>query len=330
MTSDAIEDVKGVSGKSRKTHHQHAMLSTPDAGSAAATDPMKLMQDLMQSFGDLLSSIAPLLSAIAPLLQGQDGSGAMDGSPAGQSLGDALPGPDASSPLCGCAGGAPTGPSAGGPSGPSAAGPSGPSAAAYPPSAATPTAPTTPSASPDSSTGASTPAASANVPASATTPNQAGATSATPAASTAAPTDAFKWGSTVDPTPQQVAQKYHNEIARASNATGIDPKILAGMIWQESKGKPDTPGGGLMQIGDGEFQAHGGGNINNPADNIMAGAKYLKELSKPYGDNIKAGLRAYNSGPNGVDINNLNTTPTGTGKGEHIDKVLEAAEQSGL
>ncbi|WP_169708661.1 lytic transglycosylase domain-containing protein [Trinickia terrae] len=133
-----------------------------------------------------------------------------------------------------------------------------------------------------------------------------------------------------DMTPSQVASQYKDQIAAASQATGVPPGILAGQIWQESKGIANTPGGGLMQLGPNEFQQYGGGDMSNPADNIMAGAKYMKSLSSQFGGNMEAALRAYNSGPNGVDLNNLNSTPAGTGDPTYVTKVMQAAQQSGL
>ena len=133
-----------------------------------------------------------------------------------------------------------------------------------------------------------------------------------------------------DMTPSQIASTYHDQIMSASQATGVPPGILAGQIWQESKGIASTPGGGLMQLGDNEFQQYGGGDISNPADNIKAGANYMKALSSQFGGNMEAALRAYNSGPNGVDLNNLNSTPAGTGDPTYVQKVMQAAQQSGL
>lgn len=136
-------------------------------------------------------------------------------------------------------------------------------------------------------------------------------------------------GANGDISPKQVADAYKNEIDAASKATGIPPGILAGQIWQESRGKPNTPGGGLMQIQGEEFKSMGGGDINNAGDNIMAGAKYMQQMQEKYPD-IPLALRAYNSGPNGVDPNNANATPAGTGDPTYVDKVLKAAEESGL
>ncbi|WP_208455517.1 lytic transglycosylase domain-containing protein [Burkholderia gladioli] len=133
-----------------------------------------------------------------------------------------------------------------------------------------------------------------------------------------------------DMTPQQVASKYKDEIMSASQSTGVPPGIIAGQIWQESKGIANTPGGGLMQLGPNEFQQYGGGDISNPADNIRAGANYMKDLANQFGGNMGAALRAYNSGPNGVDLSDLNATPAGTGDPTYVQKVMQAAQQSGL
>ncbi|PCE26248.1 hypothetical protein BWP39_17145 [Paraburkholderia acidicola] len=133
-----------------------------------------------------------------------------------------------------------------------------------------------------------------------------------------------------DMSPSDIASKYHDQIMSASQSTGVPPGIIAGQIWQESKGIANTPGGGLMQLGNNEFQQYGGGDISNPADNIKAGANYMKALSSQFGGNMGAALRAYNSGPNGVDLNNLNSTPAGTGDPTYVQKVMQAAQQSGL
>ena len=147
------------------------------------------------------------------------------------------------------------------------------------------------------------------------------------AASVQSPTAAASGG---DLSPQQVASTFKDDIAAASKASGVPAGILAGQIWQESKGHPETPGGGLMQLGDNEFQKYGGGNIANPHDNIMAGAMYMKDLMGQFGGSTGAALRAYNSGPNGVDLGNLNSTPAGTGDPSYVQKVTQAAQQSGL
>ncbi len=267
----------------------------------------------MQSMQGLLQMLVPLLQMLEQLLKQGSGQGEgespMQGSPDSQNLGQALdnlPGQapaEAGLPHQGGGGGGGTGGAPQAPGVSPAAGPQGPAAAA----------PAAPAAAPTPPSPAPSPAPS---------PSASGASSVTPVApppSSGGP----------DLSPQEVAKTYKTEIERASQASGIPPGALAGMIWQESKGKADTPGGGLMQLGDNEFQKYGGGNINNPADNIMAGAMYMKDLVRQFGD-VPTAMRAYNSGPNGVDRGNLHATPAGTGDPTYVDKVMGAGEASGL
>lgn len=61
----------------------------------------------------------------------------------------------------------------------------------------------------------------------------------------------------------------------------------------------------------------------------MAGARYMKEMYDEFGS-WELALRAYNSGPNGVDPGNPNATPAGTGDPTYVTKVLQAARQVGF
>ena len=136
-------------------------------------------------------------------------------------------------------------------------------------------------------------------------------------------------GSGPDMTPSQIWATYRTEIEAASDETGVPEEIIVGMIWQESKGNKNVPGGGLMQIGAHEFEQFGGGAIGNPRDNIMAGARYMSDMHRDFGS-WELALRAYNSGPNGVDRNNPAGTPAGTGDPTYVDKVLRAAGEVGF
>jgi soluble lytic murein transglycosylase-like protein len=141
---------------------------------------------------------------------------------------------------------------------------------------------------------------------------------------------AMNHSSNGDMTPQQVMATYRDEIQAASEKSGVPPELIAAMIWQESKGRPFTPGGGLMQLGPNEFWNFGGGDINHPADNIMAGAMYMKELLGQFGGNAALALRGYNSGPYGVDLHNPDATPVGTGDPTYVAKVMMVARSLGL
>ena len=279
----------------------------PGAADASQT-PGANKQDMALQ-GALLKMLGTLLKTVASVLPSGDEQPPLQATPTAQNAGQGL----------------------GQPAVPGSAGTTPPAAGA-----GTPGTPAAPAPQPTHAAQAPTPAAPqppAPTPTQPPTPQATTAEPQTPAkpAATGSPTQypIPDVGSGGDLSPSQIASTYGPEIQRASEASGIKPSILAGMIWQESKGRPETPNGGLMQIGPHEFEAYGSGSISNPGDNIMAGAMYMKELKAKFGSD-EAALRAYNSGPNGVDPNDYRATPAGTGDPTYVDKVLQAAEKSGL
>ncbi|WP_257463569.1 transglycosylase SLT domain-containing protein [Archangium lipolyticum] len=63
-----------------------------------------------------------------------------------------------------------------------------------------------------------------------------------------------------------------------------------------------------------------GKNLADPETNILAGAYYMKDMKAQFGSWDLA-LRAYNSGPNGVDRSNPNAIPAGTGDATYVQKA---------
>ena len=58
----------------------------------------------------------------------------------------------------------------------------------------------------------------------------------------------------------------------------------------------------------------------------MAGALYMKEQLGDFGGNMGAALRAYNSGPLNVNVNDLSDiSKTGTGDATYVNKVMNFA-----
>lgn len=141
-------------------------------------------------------------------------------------------------------------------------------------------------------------------------------------------------------------ERYRTFIDSASKKTGVPADLLAGMIWDESRGDPNagsTNGGngfadtGLMQI-NGNTQTGtysllvaqhpelAGKDKNDPENNILAGAWLMVDMQKTmqskYGrSDWDITLRAYNSGENGVDPNDLSHLPAGTGTASYVDKI---------
>ncbi|CAE1150097.1 transglycosylase SLT domain-containing protein [Serratia rhizosphaerae] len=137
---------------------------------------------------------------------------------------------------------------------------------------------------------------------------------------------------------------YEADIQNAADKTGVPAEVLAAQIWQESRGNlgASTVNGGnglqdsgLMQVNSNTFadlQSKNPGLLgpdadpNSTRDNIMAGALYMKEQLNAFDGNMGAALRAYNSGPNNVNLNDLSDiSKTGTGDATYVDKVLNFA-----
>jgi hypothetical protein len=91
---------------------------------------------------------------------------------------------------------------------------------------------------------------------------------------------------------------------RASSDTGVDAKLLHAVISVESgynQGAVSPKGAtGLMQLLPSTARRYGTVNLLDPADNIRAGARYLRDLLAMFDNNIELALAAYNAGENAV------------------------------
>ncbi|HOE91877.1 MAG TPA: transglycosylase SLT domain-containing protein [Candidatus Cloacimonadota bacterium] len=97
--------------------------------------------------------------------------------------------------------------------------------------------------------------------------------------------------------------RYEPIINKAADKYDIDKSLIKAVIAQESYGnhKAVSPVGakGLMQLMDGTANDLGVKDPFNPEENIMAGAKYLKQQLNKFKSNELA-LAAYNAGPGNV------------------------------
>jgi soluble lytic murein transglycosylase-like protein len=94
------------------------------------------------------------------------------------------------------------------------------------------------------------------------------------------------------------------EIDSAAAKYGLDPALLRGLIRQESNFDPNagSPAGaqGLCQLMPGTAAALGCTNVHDPAQNIDAGARYLRQQLDAFGGDVSKALAAYNAGPGAV------------------------------
>lgn len=92
-------------------------------------------------------------------------------------------------------------------------------------------------------------------------------------------------------------------LQRAADTANISPKLLAALVWQESRWNPRavSPKGavGLAQLMPGTARDLGV-DPHDPAQNLMGGARYLRYLLNEFDGDVVKALAGYNAGPGRV------------------------------
>lgn len=100
------------------------------------------------------------------------------------------------------------------------------------------------------------------------------------------------------------AETYKPFIDEAARRYNLDSRLLKAIVKVESNFNPRAVSKkgavGLMQIMPENFAPLGIRDPYNPQENILAGARYLREMINRYGE-LPLALAAYNAGPGAVD-----------------------------
>jgi soluble lytic murein transglycosylase-like protein len=99
-------------------------------------------------------------------------------------------------------------------------------------------------------------------------------------------------------------ERYARHIGAAAKANNLEPALLHAVISAESGYNPfaRSPKGatGLMQLMPETARRYGARNLLDPAQNIRAGARYLRDLMDMFNNDLHLALAAYNAGENAV------------------------------
>ena len=104
--------------------------------------------------------------------------------------------------------------------------------------------------------------------------------------------------------PIDARHAYDDIIAEAARMYQLDPRMIKAVMQAESafNAMAVSPVGalGLMQLMPAVAEELGANDPMDPRQNIMAGARYLRQLLDSHGGNVRLALASYNAGPGNV------------------------------
>ncbi len=105
-------------------------------------------------------------------------------------------------------------------------------------------------------------------------------------------------------TSDSILSRFGQLIDEAAGETQLDSALIYSVVKAESNGQPDAVSHagakGLMQLIDSTAADYGVEHVFDPAENIRAGSRYLRDLLDRFDGNLELALAAYNAGPGNV------------------------------
>ena len=99
--------------------------------------------------------------------------------------------------------------------------------------------------------------------------------------------------------------QYGGLVQDAAARSGVEPALINAVIKTESAFNPKAVSSagakGLMQLMDGTARGLGVTDSFDPRQNVLGGAKLLRQLLDRYSGDVTLALAAYNAGPGAVD-----------------------------
>jgi len=133
-----------------------------------------------------------------------------------------------------------------------------------------------------------------------------------------------------DPATTRLFPQLESVIGPAANKYGLDPGLVAAVIWAESSGDPNAVSNrgakGLMQLMPATARELGVTDVLDPRQNVDGGSRYLRRMIDDHEGDLSLALAAYNAGPDAV--RKYGGVPPYRETKDYVGKVMRVYERS--